>query len=84
VILATLENVTQSEVQRYKNNCKALNLITTTLYRIVYDRVSHFETAHDIRLKLCNTYEDSSEIKSSCKNTHNRSIKPFLRNQESH
>jgi hypothetical protein len=48
VIPATLDNATQGEVQRYENNYKALNLITTTLGRNVYDRVSHLETAHDI------------------------------------
>jgi hypothetical protein len=48
VIPATLENVTQGELQRYKNNFNALNLITTALGRNVYDRVSHLETAHDV------------------------------------
>jgi hypothetical protein len=65
VILAMLENGTQGELQRYENNYKALNLITTALGRNVYDRVSHLETAHDAWLMLCNTYEGSSEIKSS-------------------
>jgi hypothetical protein len=72
VILATLDNTTQDEVQRYENNYKALNLNTTALVRNVYDRVSHLETAHDVWLKLCNTYECSSEIKSSHKDTYNR------------
>jgi hypothetical protein len=31
VVLATLDNATQGEVQRYENNYKALNLITTAL-----------------------------------------------------
>jgi hypothetical protein len=43
----------------------------------VYDRVAHLETAHDILLKLCNTYEGSSEIKSSCKDTYNRQYQTF-------
>jgi hypothetical protein len=30
----------------------------------VYERVAHLETAHDVWLKLCNTYEGSSEIAS--------------------
>jgi hypothetical protein len=72
VIPATLDNVTQSELTRYKNNYKALNLITTALGRNVYDRVSHLEIAHDVCLKLCNTYEGSSKIKSSDKDTYNR------------
>jgi hypothetical protein len=47
VILTTLDNATQCELQRYENNLNALNLITTALGRNVYDRVSHLETAHD-------------------------------------
>jgi hypothetical protein len=72
VIPATLDNVTQRELQRYKNSYNALNLITIALGRNVYDRVSHLEIAHDIWLKLCNTYGGSSEIKSSCKDTYNK------------
>jgi hypothetical protein len=48
VIPATLDNATQGGVQRYKNNYKALNFITTALVRNVYDRVLHLETAHDV------------------------------------
>jgi hypothetical protein len=48
VIPATLDNMTQGEVQRYENNYKALNLITTSLGRDVFNRVSHLETAHDV------------------------------------
>jgi hypothetical protein len=47
VIPATLDNMTQGELQRSENNYKALTLITTTLGRNVYDRVAHLETAHD-------------------------------------
>jgi hypothetical protein len=72
VIPMTLVNVTQGELQRYENNYKALNLITTALGRNVYDRIAHLETAHDVWLKFCNTYEGSSEIKSSHKDTYNR------------
>jgi hypothetical protein len=43
----------------------------------VYDRVAHLETAHDVWLKLCNTYEGSSEIKSSCRDTYNRQYQTF-------
>jgi hypothetical protein len=67
----TLDNVTQCELQWYENNYKALNLITTDLCRNVYDRVSHLKTAYDVWLKLGNTYEGSSEIKSSRKDTYN-------------
>jgi hypothetical protein len=37
--------------------------ISTTLGKNVYDHVSHLEIAHDVWLKLCNTYEGSFEIK---------------------
>jgi hypothetical protein len=77
VIPAILDNATQGEVQRYKNNYKALNLITTALGSIVDDRVSHLETAHNVWLKLCNTYAGCSEIKSSHKDTYNRQYQTF-------
>jgi hypothetical protein len=60
-----------------KNNYKVLNLITTALGRNVYDRVAHLETAHDVWLKLCKTYEGSSEIKSSHRDTYNRQYQTF-------
>jgi hypothetical protein len=72
VIPDTLNHTTQGELQRCENNYKALNLITIALGRKVYDRVAHLETAHDVWLKLCNTYESSSKIKSSRKDTYNR------------
>jgi hypothetical protein len=77
VITTMLDNVNQGEVQRYENNYKALNLITTALGRNVYDRVSHLETAHDVWLKLCNAYEGSSEIKSSHMDTYSRKYQTF-------
>jgi hypothetical protein len=45
--------------------------------RNVYDRVSHLETAHNDWLKLCNTYEGSSEIKSPRRDTYNRQYQTF-------
>jgi hypothetical protein len=77
VIPDTLDHATQGELQRYKNNYKTLNLITTALGRNVYDKVAHLETAHDVWLKLCNTYEGSSEIKSSRRDTYNRQYQTF-------
>jgi hypothetical protein len=77
VIPDTLDHATQGELQRYENNYKTLNLITTALGRNVYDRVAHLETAHDVWLKLCNTYEGSSEIKSSCRDTYNMQYQTF-------
>jgi hypothetical protein len=77
VIPDTLGHATQGELQRYKNTYKALNLITTALGRNVYDRVAHLEMAHDAWLKLCNTYEGSSEIKSLRSDTYNRQYQAF-------
>jgi hypothetical protein len=77
VIPTTLDNATQVELQRYKNNYKALNIITTALGMNVYDRFAHLETVHDVWLELCNTYEGSSEIKSSHKDTYNRQYQAF-------
>jgi hypothetical protein len=77
VIPTTLDNATQGELTRYENNYKTLNLITTALGSNVYDRVSHLEIAYDVWLKLCNTYEGSSEIKSSHKDTYNRQYQTF-------
>jgi hypothetical protein len=67
IIPAMLDNMTQGEVQRYENNYKALNLITPSLGRNVYD----------VWLKLCNTYKGSSEIKSSRKDTYNLQYQTF-------
>jgi hypothetical protein len=39
--------------------------------------VSHLESAHDFWLKLCNTYEGSSEIKSTRRDTYNRQYQIF-------
>jgi hypothetical protein len=77
MISDTLDHATQGELQRYENNYKTLNLITTALGRNVYDRVAHLEMAHDVWLKLCNTYEGSSEIKSSRRDTYNRQYQTF-------
>jgi hypothetical protein len=78
VILATLYNVIQCELTRYENNnYKSLNLITTVLSRNVYDRVSHLETVYDDWLKLCSTYEGSSEIKLSHKDIYNMQYQIF-------
>jgi hypothetical protein len=56
---------------------KALNLIITVLGRNVYDRIAHLKTAHDVWLKLCNTYEGSSKIKSSHRYTYNMQYQTF-------
>jgi hypothetical protein len=77
VIPDTLDHAIQGELQRYENNYKTLNLITTALGGNVYDRVAHLEIAHDVWLKLCNMYEGSFEIKSSCRNTYNRQYQTF-------
>jgi hypothetical protein len=43
----------------------------------VYDQISHLETVHDVWLKLYNTYESSSKIKSPRKDTHNMQYQTF-------
>jgi hypothetical protein len=43
----------------------------------VYDIVAHVETAHDVWLKLYNTYEGFSEIKSSHRDTYNKQYQTF-------
>jgi hypothetical protein len=77
MIPAMLDNPMQCELQMYENKYKTLNLITTALDRNVFDRVSHLESAHDFWLKLCNTYEGSSEIKSTRRDTYNRQYQTF-------
>jgi hypothetical protein len=77
VIPDTLDHVIQGELQMYQNNYKALDLITTALGRNVYDRIAHLEMAHDVWLKLCNTYEGSSEIKSLRRDIYNRQYQTF-------
>jgi hypothetical protein len=77
VIPVTLNNVTQGELQRYENNYKVVNLITTALDRNVYDHVAHLKIVHNIWLELCNTYEGSSEIKLSRKDTYNGQYQTF-------
>jgi hypothetical protein len=83
VILVMLYDVTQSEVKRYENNYNNLNLITTTLSRNVYDRVSHLEIAHDIWIKLCNTYEDPLRLSFFIMILTIVNIKSLLKNLES-
>jgi hypothetical protein len=68
----TLDHATQGELQRYENNYKSFNLITTAPGRNVYDRVAHLEMDHDVWLKLYNTYEGFSETKSSRRDTYNK------------
>jgi hypothetical protein len=77
VIPDTLDHATQGDLQIYENNYNALNLITIALDRNVYDMVAHLEMAHDVWLKLCNTYEGFSKIKSSCRDTYNRQYQTF-------
>jgi hypothetical protein len=77
VIPTTLDNAMQGELQRYENNYRALILITTALGKNVYDRVSYLKITHDVWLKLCNTYEQSSQIKSTHRDTYNKQYQTF-------
>jgi hypothetical protein len=84
VISATLNNVTQGEMQRFENNYKAHNLITTALGRNVYDHVTHLETAHDVWLKLCNTYEALLRLSLHVEILITGSTRLFLKNLVNH
>jgi hypothetical protein len=77
VIPMSLENAATVELTKYENNYKALNLITTALGRNMYDCISHLESAHAVWKKLCNTFEGTSEIKSTHKDTYNRQYQTF-------
>jgi hypothetical protein len=77
IIPTTLENATAAELIKYENNYKGLNLITTTLSRNVYDRISHLQSAPTVWEKLCNTFEGTSETKSTRKDTYNRQYQTF-------
>jgi hypothetical protein len=77
-MLTSLKVNPKAKIYYHENNYKAINFITTALGRSVYDRIAHLETAHHICLKLCNTYEGSSEIKSSRKDTYNRQYHTFF------
>jgi hypothetical protein len=43
----------------------------------VYDRVAYLEMPHDVWFKLCNTYDASSEINSSRRDTYNTQYQTF-------
>jgi hypothetical protein len=77
IIPTTLENATAAELMKYENNYKALNLLTTVLDRNVYDHISHLESAHVVWEKLCYTFEGTSEIKLTHKDTYNRQYQTF-------
>jgi hypothetical protein len=83
VVPDTLDHATQGELQRYENNYKALNLITTDLGRNVYDRVAHLETAHDVWLKLCNTMRALLRLSLRVEILITDSTRLFLRSLES-
>jgi hypothetical protein len=69
-------------MQRYENNYKALNLITTTLGRNVYDHVSHLETIHDVFLSFAILMRDLMKLSHLIRTPIIGNIKPFLRNLE--
>jgi hypothetical protein len=43
----------------------------------VYDKVTHLKIAHNVWLKLCNTYKGSSEIKFTRRDIYNRQYQTF-------
>jgi hypothetical protein len=83
VIVATLENAIQGELQRYENNYKALNLITTALGRNVYDRVLHFELLMMFGLSFIILMRALLKLSHLIRTLTIGNIKPLLRNLES-
>jgi hypothetical protein len=83
VIVATLENAIQGELQRYENNYKALNLITTALGRNVYDRVLHFELLMMFGLSFVILMRALLKLSHLIRTLTIGNIKPLLRNLES-
>jgi hypothetical protein len=77
-----LENTTSTELMKYENNYKTLNLITTALGRNVYDCISHLimfgKNCTCYLGKLCNTFEGMSEIKSTRMDTYNKQYQTFF------
>jgi hypothetical protein len=60
-----------------KTTTKFLISLLLLLVGMCNDCVAHVEAAHDVCLKLYNTYLGSSEIRSSHKDTYNRSYQTF-------
>jgi hypothetical protein len=80
VIPATLNNATQGELQRYENNYKTLNLITTALGRNVYDRVAHLELFMMFGSSCAILMRDLLRLGLHVENLITDSTKLFLRN----
>jgi hypothetical protein len=83
VIPNTLNHVTQGELQRYENNYKALNLITTARGRNVYYRVAHLETAHDVWLNCATHMRALLRLSLHVETPIIDNTRPFLKNLES-
>ncbi len=47
----------------FESNCKARNILLNGIPRSDFDRVSHFETAHEIWIALYNFHQGTSNIK---------------------
>jgi hypothetical protein len=80
VILTMLDNVNQGELQRYENNYKALNVITTAVDRNVYDRVSHLKLLTIFGLNCATLMRPLLRLSLLVKILTIGSTKPFLRN----
>jgi hypothetical protein len=83
VIPAMLEKSTHGELQRYENNYKALNLITTTLGRNVYDHVSHLKLIMMFALSFAILMRALIKLSHLVRTLIIGNIKRFLRNLES-
>jgi hypothetical protein len=83
VIPSTFENATQGVLQRFENNYKALNLITTAIGRNVYDHVSHLELLMMFGLSFTILMRALLKLSYLVRTIIIGNIKPFLRNLES-
>ncbi|GJN25601.1 hypothetical protein PR202_gb13448 [Eleusine coracana subsp. coracana] len=66
-----------SELLRYENNSKAINILLSALGRSEHDRVAHLDTAHAIWVKVCTYHEGTNQVKSMRKDSYNRQYQTF-------
>jgi hypothetical protein len=83
MISATLKNATQGKLQRYENNYKALNLITTALGRNVYDVSRTLKLLIIFGLSFAILMRALLKLSHLIRTLTIGNIKPFLRNLES-
>ena len=53
---------TAAEKTAFEQNCKARNILLSGISRSDYDRVAHFQTAHEIWNALSNFHQGTNNI----------------------